>query len=80
MLLNIFQTGPLDVNTYVLKDEESKEAVLIDVGGEFEEIQAKLKLSDSIVKTEDKIKEIEDKRNQLVGGNNPHQLGLKPRK
>lgn len=44
------------------------------------EIQAKLKLSDSIVKTEDKIKEIEDKRNQLVGGNNPHQLGLKPRK
>ena len=42
MLLNIFQTGPLDVNTYVLKDEESKEAVLIDVGGEFEEIQEKL--------------------------------------
>ena len=42
MLLNIFQTGPLDVNTYVLKDEESKEAVLIDVGGEFEELKAKL--------------------------------------
>lgn len=42
MLLDIFQTGPLDVNTYVLKDEESKEAVLIDVGGEFEELKEKL--------------------------------------
>lgn len=42
MLLDIFQTGLLDVNTYVLKDEESKEAVLIDVGGEFEELKEKL--------------------------------------
>lgn len=42
MLLDIFQTGPLDVNTYVLKDEESKSAVLIDVGGEFEELKLKL--------------------------------------
>ena len=36
MLLNIFQTGPLDVNTYVLKDEETNEAVIIDLSGEFE--------------------------------------------
>lgn len=43
-----------------------------------EEIQAKLKLSDSIVKTEDKIKEIEQERNQLVGQG--MQLSLKPRK
>ena len=42
MILNIFQTGPLDVNTYVLKDEETKDAVVIDLGGEFEELKAKL--------------------------------------
>ena len=42
MILNIFQTGPLDVNTYVLKDEETKDAVIIDLGGEFEELKAKL--------------------------------------
>ena len=39
MKLEIVQTGPIDVNTYILMDEESKEAVLIDVGGEFESIK-----------------------------------------
>ena len=39
MKLEIAQTGPLEVNTYILMDEESKEAVLIDVGGEFENIK-----------------------------------------
>ena len=29
-------TGPLEVNTYILFDEESKEAVVIDPGGNFE--------------------------------------------
>lgn len=42
MKLEIALTGPLQVNTYILKDEESKEAVLIDVGGEFEEIKENL--------------------------------------
>lgn len=42
MQLEIKQTGPLEVNTYILKDEESKEAVLIDVGGSFEEIKSNL--------------------------------------
>ena len=42
MKLEIAQTGPLEVNTYILKDEDSKEAVLIDVGGEFEEIKEEL--------------------------------------
>ena len=31
MKLDIKVTGPIDVNTYILKDEETKEAVLIDV-------------------------------------------------
>ena len=39
MKLEIAQTGPLEVNTDILMDEESKEAVLIDVGGEFENIK-----------------------------------------
>ena len=38
MNLKIYQTGPLDVNTYLLMDDESKEAILIDVGGSFDEI------------------------------------------
>lgn len=35
MLLDIVNSGPLEVNTYILKDEISKEAVVIDVGGDF---------------------------------------------
>lgn len=42
MKLDIVQTGPIDVNTYILMDEESKEAILIDVGGEFENIKKEL--------------------------------------
>lgn len=42
MKLEIVQTGPLEVNTYILMDEESKEVVLIDVGGEFEDIKNQL--------------------------------------
>ena len=38
MKLDIRETGPMPVNTYILKDEESKEAVVIDVGGDFDEI------------------------------------------
>ena len=42
MELEIRQTGPLEVNTYILKDETSKEAVIIDIGGDFEEIKSNL--------------------------------------
>ena len=42
MKLDIAITGPIQVNTYILKDEETKEAVLIDVGGSFNEIEKKL--------------------------------------
>ena len=42
MDLKIFQTGPLEVNTYILTDEQSKEAVIIDIGGEFETIKKEL--------------------------------------
>ncbi len=42
MKLEIALTGPLQVNTYILKDEVSKEAVVIDIGGEFEEIKRNL--------------------------------------
>ena len=42
MILDIMHTGPLQVNTYILKDETSKEAVIIDVGGSFEQIYTKL--------------------------------------
>lgn len=42
MKIDIFTTGPYEVNTYILKDEETKEAVLIDVGGSFNEIKKSL--------------------------------------
>jgi len=42
MELKIYTTGPLHVNTYVLKDKLSKEAVIIDIGGSFEEIKSNL--------------------------------------
>lgn len=45
MNLKIYHTGPLDVNTYLLTDEDSKEAVLIDVGGSFESIKEDIESS-----------------------------------
>ena len=46
---------------------------------ELEHIKEKLKPKDSIMSTVEKIRIIDEERNKLVG-NNPHQLGLKPRK
>lgn len=40
MDLKLYMTGPLNVNTYVLKDFASKEAAIIDVGGSFEMIKS----------------------------------------
>ena len=42
MIIDIKETGPMPVNTYILKDETSKEAVIIDLGGSFEEIKLAL--------------------------------------
>ncbi len=42
MEVKTYITGPIDVNTYALIDKESKEAVLIDVGGSFEKIKKEL--------------------------------------
>ncbi len=42
MELETYQTGPLQVNTYVLKDNFSKEAVIIDLGGSFGSIKSAL--------------------------------------
>ena len=39
MILDIMETGPMPVNTYILQDEISKEAIVIDVGGDFEKIK-----------------------------------------
>ena len=42
MNLNIYHTGPLEVNTYVLTDDNTKEAVIIDIGGDFKKIKKDL--------------------------------------
>ena len=42
MLVKKYQTGPLEVNTYVLIDEKSKKAALIDVGGNIKNIMKDL--------------------------------------
>lgn len=42
MDLKTYVTGPIQVNTYALLDNDVKEAVLIDVGGEFESIKKEL--------------------------------------
>ncbi len=42
MKVKIYQTGPLEVNTYVLTDENSKEAVIIDLGGSYQKIKEDL--------------------------------------
>ena len=40
MLIKNYKTGPLEVNTYVLIDEKTKKAALIDVGGSIKEIMS----------------------------------------
>ena len=50
MDVEILETGPMPVNTYVLKDEESKEAVVIDVGGDFELIKQQLENQEYTIK------------------------------
>lgn len=45
-----FITGPIQVNTYLVYDENSKEAILIDVGGSVNEIAEYIKKNDLNVK------------------------------
>lgn len=46
MIVKHYYTGPLEVNTYVLIDESTKKAALIDVGGNITEIMNDLKKDD----------------------------------
>ncbi len=42
MIVKQYQTGPLEVNTYVLIDDKTKKAALIDVGGNIKNIMKDL--------------------------------------
>lgn len=39
MFLKHYITGPIQVNTYLLADEETKDAIVIDLGGDWKEIK-----------------------------------------
>ncbi len=43
MKFETFITGPIQVNTYLLYDEKSKEGILIDVGGSADKIVSRIK-------------------------------------
>ncbi len=50
MIIKTFPTGVLQVNTYLLIDEKSKEAVIIDLGGDFEKLNDEIKKHDAKLK------------------------------
>jgi hydroxyacylglutathione hydrolase len=50
LILKALVVGPLETNCYILGDEKSKEAVVIDPGGDFAEIDGQLKELDLKVK------------------------------
>lgn len=50
MIIKVFHTGILQVNTYLLIDEKTKEAVIIDLGGDFERINQVIKENDANLK------------------------------
>ncbi len=50
MILKTLIVGPLETNCYVLGDEKSKEAVVIDPGGDFAEIEEQLQTAELQVK------------------------------
>lgn len=50
MILKTLLVGPLETNCYILGDEKSKEAVVIDPGGDFEEIEKQVEESNLRVK------------------------------
>lgn len=50
MIIKTFETGVLDVNTYLLIDEETKEAVIIDLGGNFDTLSAEIEANGATLK------------------------------
>ena len=46
MILKTLAVGPLETNCYILGDEKNKDAVVIDPGGDFEEIEDQLRRLD----------------------------------
>ena len=50
MLIKIFPMGLIGANAYLLIDEESKEAVAVDVGGDFSVLEKELKKYDVVLK------------------------------
>ncbi len=50
LILKTLTVGPLETNCYILGDERSKEAVVIDPGGDFKEIEEQLKTAELRVK------------------------------
>jgi len=50
LILKTLLVGPLETNCYILGDEKSKEAVVIDPGGDFEEIEKQVEESNLRVK------------------------------
>jgi hydroxyacylglutathione hydrolase len=50
LILKTLIVGLLETNCYILGDEKSKEAVVIDPGGDFEEIEGQLRKSELKVK------------------------------
>ena len=51
MELKIYETGPIQVNTYVLIDKKSKEAIIIDLGGSFNSIKKELDAENITIKS-----------------------------
>ena len=50
MLIKTFNTGILQVNTYLIIDEDSKEAIIIDLGGDFEILSEEIKKNNAKLK------------------------------
>ena len=50
MIFKYFETGPLMVNCYIVGDEKSREAIVVDPGGDVENILDALKEDDLKVK------------------------------
>src|SRR5262249_34830668 len=49
MLIDTFQTGPLGCNCSLVIDETSRKAIVIDPGGDFDEIRARLEQAKATV-------------------------------
>ncbi len=50
MIIKIFETGILQVNTYLLIDEETKDAVIIDLGGNLDTLMSEVESNGATLK------------------------------